>query len=449
MPADIEIRKLGLAAPPLGIAYIASVIEGAGNSVTIVDMGALGTTYKELGEELARLHPDVVGVTSTTPTIYEAVKCVTVSKQACPEAVTVMGGCHITFCPAETMRLCPDLDIGVIGEGEATVVDLLDALSGKKSLAQVDGITYRDNGQIVRTKPRRLIENLDDVPFPARHLLPFDRYTLLNRKFPMGGMITSRGCPFGCTFCSSSRVYGKRFRGRSPSNVVDEMELLVERYRARSIEILDDTFTIDKNRARGIAEEIIRRGLDVSWVFGSRVDTIAPDLLHLFKKAGCYMVYYGIESGTDRILKELNKGITLEQVRKAILWAKRAGIETIASFIIGTPGETRAEAMQTIEFARKCGVDYAQFTVMTPYPGTEIYESAKREGHLITEDWSKFTTLKPVLCTKELSAEEQESLVALAYKRFYLRAPFIIRNIIKGRFRWLGTVAKTYLESLI
>ncbi|MGQ9759268.1 MAG: B12-binding domain-containing radical SAM protein [Candidatus Methanomethylicaceae archaeon] len=437
-----SVSALGLKAPPLGLAYIAASLEKEGHDVSIIDSTALELSHQQLGERLQKERSDVIGVTSTTPTIYDAMKAVTIAKKSCPECITIMGGCHITFLPEETMAECPELDVGVIGEGEATIVDLLRALETKRPLKEVDGIVYRKDNTVIRTRPRKLIENLDEIPFPARHLLPLDKYTVLGERCRLGNILTSRGCPFSCIFCSSSQFYGRRFRGRTPKNVVDEMEEIIKKYNIRSFEIVDDTFTIDKKRAKEIAEEIVKRGLDIWWVCGSRVDLITKELLQAFKKAGCGLIYYGIESGSEKVLKILKKAITLDQVKTAIRWAKKTGIEVIGSFIIGTPGETKEDVIKTIKFAKESGIDFAQFTAMTPYPGTEVYQIAKAEGLLTTNNWSCYTTIKPVMRTKELTVEEISSLVVLAYRRFYLSTSFIFKQLLKRRIKWIWPVIK-------
>ncbi|MCX8181866.1 MAG: B12-binding domain-containing radical SAM protein [Candidatus Methanomethyliaceae archaeon] len=444
--ASLEtVATLGLKAPPLGLAYIAAAIKKEGYDVSIIDSVALDISHHKLGEILQREHPDVIGVTSTTPTIYDAMKSVTIAKNVCPDSITIMGGCHITFLPEETMGECTSLDIGVIGEGEATVVDLLNAFEAKKPLSEVDGIVYRKDAKLVRTRPRRLIENLDDIPFPARDLLPLDRYTVLGERHRLGNILTSRGCPFRCIFCSSSQFYGKRFRARSPKNVVDEIEELINKYKIKTFEIIDDNFTVDKKRAMEITEEIIRRGLKIWWTCGSRVDLISRELLESMKKAGCALIYYGIESGSERVLSILRKGITLEQAKSAIRLAKEVGMEVVGSFIIGVPGETKEDVMKTIKFAKESGIDFAQFTAMTPYPGTEVYEIAKREGLLRTNDWSHYTTINPVMRTKELTVEEISYLVGLAYRRFYLSLSFIYKQLAKKRLKWIWPVIKNNL----
>jgi radical SAM superfamily enzyme YgiQ (UPF0313 family) len=439
------VSKLGLRAPPLGLAYLGAMLEKENVDVTIIDAAVKEMSHSDVEEMLRSLNPDAIGVTSTTATINDALKTVTIAKQQCPQAVTVLGGCHVTFMPSETLASCPALDIGVMGEGEVTMSEIAKALKENTRFSAIDGIVYRKDGQIVVNKSRALIENLDAIPFPARHLLPMSRYTVLGQKTVLASMITSRGCPFHCIFCSSSLMYGKQFRSRSPENVVDEIEEIVTKYKTHALEFLDDTFTVNKHRAEEIARQIIQRKLDVRWIFGSRADLITKDLLNVFKKAGCYMFYLGVESGSERVLKTLKKGISLQQVRDALRAAREVGIEVTGSFIFGSPDETKADAMATINFAREAGFDFAQFTSMTPYPGTEVYELAKRDGLIMTEDWSKFTTIEPVMRTRQLDVKQISKLIFKAYKNFYLRGSFLTKQIMKGRFKIMIHVAKNYL----
>ncbi|MDI9609074.1 MAG: radical SAM protein [Candidatus Verstraetearchaeota archaeon] len=441
---SFEIQSaLGLNAPPLGLAYIGAVLERDGYDVTIIDAPISCESQEGVIKKLQSIKPDVIGVTSMTPNIGDAVSLITKIKQKMPNPVTVLGGCHITFMPEETMDACPAIDVGVIGEGEVTMLEIVRSIESGRPLDAVDGIVIRDRGKIRRTRPRRLIEDLDTLPFPARHLLPMEKYTALGERTPIGNVITSRGCPFRCIFCASSRLYGNTFRARSAENVVEEVSELVDKYRINFIEFVDDTFTINKKRSFRLAD--LLRKLDVFWAFGSRVDTVSEELLRAFRRAGALMFYMGIESASERVLRFLKKGITLEQIRSAISSAKKAGLETTGSFIIGTPGEKKEEAIETIKFAISSGIDYAQFTAMTPYPGTEVYEFAKMNRLLETEDWSKYTTIKPVMRTFEMTAEEIRSLISMAYRKFYLRPKFLVMQVAKKRILVLKPILRRYL----
>lgn len=444
MRQSFEIQSaLDLNAPPLGLAYIGAVLERDGYDVTIIDAPISCESQEGVIKKLQSLKPDVIGVTSITPNIGNAVSLITKIKQKMPASVTVLGGCHITFMPEETMATCPAIDVGVIGEGEVTMLELVRSIESGKPLDAVDGAVIRVGGKIRRTRPRRLIEDLDTLPFPARHLLPMKKYTALGERMPIGNAITSRGCPFRCIFCASSRLYGNTFRARSAENVLEEVSELVEKYRINFIEFVDDTFTINKNRSFRLAD--LLRKLDVFWAFGSRVDTVSGELLQAFRRVGALMFYMGIESASERVLRFLKKGITLEQIRSAISSAKKAGLEITGSFIIGTPGERKEEAIETVKFAISSGIDYAQFTAMTPYPGTEVYEFAKMNRLLETEDWSKYTTIKPVMRTFEMTVEEIRSLISMAYRKFYLRPKFLVMQVAKRRILVLKPILRRYL----
>ncbi|MEM2850980.1 MAG: radical SAM protein, partial [Candidatus Bathyarchaeia archaeon] len=234
----IEIASaLDITVPPLGLAYLASILEREEHSVRIIDAQALGISQPQIKREIARGQPDIVGVTSTTATIGEALAIVKAAKETCPSVVTVLGGPHVTFLPTETLRDCPYLDVVCIGEGERTILELAQTIKRKETLSRVRGIVYRSGDYIIKTSPQPLIDELDTLPFPARHLLPMDKYTILGERAIVGHIMSSRGCPFNCTFCASSLLFGKRFRGRSPKNVVNEIEEVVSQYNPESIEL--------------------------------------------------------------------------------------------------------------------------------------------------------------------------------------------------------------------
>lgn len=423
---------LGITVPPLGLAYLAAVLENNGHSVRIIDAPALNLSLLQIRRELERDQPDVIGVTSTTPTIYEALAVVRTARKVCPNAVTVVGGPHASFFATETLKGCRELDVVCKGEGEKTMLELAQAVERKESLSNVKGIVFHSGDNIMETTPQPWIKDLDSLPFPARHLLPMDRYTILGKKSVIGNIISSRGCPFNCAFCASSLLFGRIFRARSPKNVVDEIEQLVHDYRPETIEFSDDLFTLDKKRTEAICDEIERRGLDISWACSSRVDTISRALLQRMKRAGCMLIYYGVESGSQRVLNLMKKRISIEQIVKAIKWTKEVGIEALASFIIGFPGETREDVEKTIAFAKKLDTDYAQFSFATPYPGTELYRLAKERGLLLTENWSHYTAGRPIIAIdNSISQDDLTKLLTKAYQSFYLSPKLLLRHLLK------------------
>lgn len=433
IPPEVELYSTAqMIAPPMGLAYLAAVLEQHGYEVEVLDAPVFELTYEKLPSEVERRKPDIVGITATTAVAPSAFKTARIVKETIPEALVVMGGPHITFLPEGTMRTEPSIQIGVIGEGEYTLLDLVKTWEKSRDLRKVKGVIYRENGNLKYAEPRPLIENIDELPFPARHLLPMERYKVFGKHEILGLIFTSRGCPFNCTFCSSSLIFGKGFRARSPKNVVDEVEEFVEQYKSNHIEFVDDLFILDKKRVKEICREIKERGLDIIWVCSARADTVDGELFKTIRDAGCIMVYLGVESGVQRVLNLMRKGIKVEQSIRAVKLAKEADLQVVASFVLGIPGETWEEALETIRFAKKLDPDFVQFSLATPFPGTELYRVAKEKGLLLTEDWTKYTVLKPVMQTEELSEEKLKRLIKKAYFDFYLQPHVIWRYIRRG-----------------
>ncbi len=441
-------RILGTGAPPLGIGYLAAYIREAGHDVILIDGFEENLSKQDLINRIKRFSPDVVGISTLTANLYRGYEMAKVIKEIDDKIKIVMGGPHVSFTPEESLRECPYVDVIVRGEGEITLSELLKELEKKKpDLKSVQGITWRtQDGKIVSNPPRTLIEDLDKLPFPAYDLLPMNRYRA-NKKVITGSMITSRGCPFGCIFCSSSKLMGKRWRGRSPENVVEEMELLIKKYGVNEIEFLDDTFTFNKERAIKIANLIRKRGLEIAWGCSSRVDTFDDEIAKELKKGGCYRIYMGIESGSQKILKILNKGITLEKAKKAVSIAKAHGLEVIGSFIIGVPGETKEDIISTIRFAKKLGIDYAQFTLLTPYPGTFIYQYALKNNLLLTKNWSLYGMLDPVMKVPGFTSKDLIKFIKKAYISFYINPAFFWKEMKKGRVFFLKRAISGFLKA--
>lgn len=426
-PSRSTIKSLlGTTGPPLGLAYLASALEAEGHEVRVVDSLAMDYELEDVGREIKRFDPELVGITATTPMIYDAYEVARVAKAENPNCTVALGGPHASFTARETLSECGEVDVVVRGEGERTFAELA---SGEE-LRRIRGIAYRDDGRLRETAERGFIESLDELPPPAYHLLPMRRYKFKGLRFAT--MVTSRGCPFGCIFCSSSRLMGKAWRGRSPENVLEEMRLLREGYGVREIEILDDTFTLSRRRTREICELIREQRLDVSWSCSSRVDTIDEGTAREMRAAGCHSIYLGVESASQRSLDFLRKGISLAAARRAMAMLRRLNFNTVASFIIGIPGETVRAIERTIEFAKRLNPTFAQFSLLTPYPGTELYEYASRKGLLLTRDWSRYTVLEPVMRIPRFTAQKLRWLLNKAYLSFYGRPLQVLRLLKFG-----------------
>ncbi|MFA6332542.1 MAG: radical SAM protein [Methanoregula sp.] len=436
LDTSLTARGLGLKTPPLNLMYLAGAVEQAGFFPDIIDANLLNAPPDKITEIISRLRPDLAGLTATTATISKAFQYIKKIRDAVPECFIFIGGPHVTFLPTETLAECRELDAVVIGEGEETVVDLVKSFSTTDPHwpDTIRGIAYRrkdgDRERIMVTPARPLIQNLDAIAFPARHLVPFNEYKLLNRNAAIGFMITSRGCTFACNYCSSSYMMGGKFRARSPKNVVDEVEELAVAYHVDTIEFLDDNFMLDRPRALNIAREIRSRGLDVSFVASSRVNEVNHDVLSELKQAGLSTIYYGVESGSPRTLELMNKRITLSMAEDAVRTAKDCGISVLTSFILGYPGETYEDMNATIRFAIHLDPDYAQFTILTPYPGTPIFQELKEKNLLATDDWDRYTVMEPVIRYESygLTSKQVSRKLREAYLRFYLRPGYLFRR---------------------
>jgi anaerobic magnesium-protoporphyrin IX monomethyl ester cyclase len=443
---------MGINAPPLGLMHLAAYLEKHAIPVEILDANILGYGPRRIALEAKRSRVDIIGLTAATPAINSALAVMDAVRAMNPDVVGIIGGVHSTFMPGQVLDRCQAMDLVVRGEGEETLLELARTLDGfsweglggrsrgsgrwrlfSGLVSKVAGIAYRspDGTEVRLTPPRPLIKDLDALPFPARHLVPFGRYTIQGRETSIGSMVTSRGCPFACAYCSSSRILGTGFRCRSPANVAGEVTLLHEKYGLSEVELVDDIFTLNKKRARDFAAEMRQRRLDVRWVASSRVDTIDRGLMEDMRRGGLSKIYFGVESGSQRVLDLMNKRTTLEKARAAFKAAKGSMVKTIGSFMFGYPGETLAEMRQTIRFATELDPAYAQFTILTPYPGTPIYEKMKRAGLLLTEDWDQYTILKPVIKYEAFgyTAPLLRRMMASAYMKFYLRPSYIARHL--------------------
>jgi len=450
-PPDIKSKYkdvLGLTAPPLGLAYIGAVLEEHDVNVTILDAPALDMDLQGCRRELGHKHVDLLGVQTTTPTIRQALAVGKITKELYPECTVTMGGYHATFMPEQVLRENDFVDVVVRNEGEYATLELVDALENEKPLRNIDGINYRDGGRIVETPKRRPIEDLDALPFPARHLLPMSEYMLFGRKQVLATMICSRGCPMGCSFCASSAMHGRRVRFRSPENAADEMERVVDDYKVRMVGFMDDTFTLFPKWVYSFCKGIISRGIDVVWGCTARVDRFNKELLSQMWRAGCRTLLFGVESGNQKILDNVQKGTKVAQARRAFKTAKDIGMHTIASMTLGMPGESKTTIDETIGFAKRVNPDYALFSLATPYPGTKFYELASKMGLIRIKDWTHFTLLTPVIETVDLTLRELQDTQRAAFKEFYLRPNYLFRQLSRDKLLFALVMYKVFKGGL-
>ncbi len=441
---SLEIYKItGMNAPPLGLAYIASVLERAGHKVKIIDSPTLKMSTEEFLHEIRSWKPDLIGLSLITPTAPSGYRVIKKIKEEFHELPIIVGGPHPTFMFKEALN--EGADIVVRFEGEYTTLELVNTIEkhglNHNALRKIKGIAFKDsNGEYIVTENRPLIANLDELPWPARHLLPMDKYTVFNKPIRIAHVMASRGCPYGCVYCSTSYFWGRAVRFRSAENVVNEIEHLVEKYGVKSVVFADDELTINRVFIENFIREIRERGLDITFACGSRVDHVDRELIRKLYGNGCVMLYFGVESASQETINKIGKRITLDQAVKAFKWVKEVKGAASGSFILGFPWETIEDMKKTVEFAIKLDPDYAQFTALTPYPGTPLYRFAKRFGLIVDENWEHYTTIKPVMRGFHFTLNDLGKMLKYAYRRFYLRFKFIWRELKAGRLRDIASI---------
>lgn len=407
----------------LGLGYLAAVLEKNEHQVDVIDCQLLKLSLEDFRSEISKRQPNIVGVTSSTLTYQSALKLVKIVKEACPDCITIAGGPHVTFWDDKALEECPELDIVVRREGEITMLEIVQKIEADKSYDDVLGTTVRKEGKIVKNPDRPYIEDLDVLPFPARHLWPMER---LREYEDILYLATSRGCVYWCEFCTTVRMHGRKYRMRSPKNVVDELEFLHKTYGAKKFTFCDDAFTVDQPRTEALCSEILQRGLKIEWNCGTRVDMITKDLLMKMKESGCISVWFGVESGTQQVLDAMKKGITPELTIKVLGWVRELGLKPVPNVILGFPGETKKSAWKTIKFVEKIAPDEVGFyNVATPFPGTPMYDIVKEKGWLRVTDFDMYDTTHPIFETPWLSMKDLGKLREGAFHHYYLRTAFL------------------------
>jgi len=437
LPETIE-EKRGFN-PPLGLLYLAGYIQEHSSNfeVKIMDCLAQRLDYSQIEQSIVDFNPDVVGITAMSFTIVDVMKIVEITKRFNKNIKVVIGGPHVNIYGRETLDL-GNVDFIVLGEGERPFNDLINNLDNEDKLKDIKGLIFYDKDKhYIHTGLPGLIQNLDEISIPARNLVDNNLYSsVLGTSKLVTTMITSRGCPYKCLFCDRPHL-GKVFRARTAEGVLKEINDCLK-YGIREFLMYDDTFTIDRQRVFDICDMIIDQKLDIIWDIRARVNTVDEELLKKLKQAGCIRIHYGVESGTQKILNVLRKGITLEQVEKAFALTRKVGIETLAYFMIGNPTEDRLDIERTIKFIKKIKPDYVHITATIPFPATNLYAMALEQGVISNDVWLSFAKSPsidfiPPLWTEKLTPEELHQYIKKAYRKFYFRPSYIIKRLLALR----------------
>lgn len=457
-------RSSATLSPPLGIAYIAAYLRKHGYFCEILDGAVAPIPFEEILRRAGEF--DFIGITSVTAyysRVRELIETLKTLGEKCPKIL--VGGPHATAMPEEVLD--DGGDVAIIGEGEETTLELVDflqrnPLNWRTHATQIRGIVFKDeNANIVKTQRRPLIEDLDRIPMPARDLLPMNLYSASvarSSAFPSHTLLTSRGCPGSCTFCSHLS-FGKNVRRFSPDRVVEEMVVLRNQYGANDIQIWDDHFVTDHDFINEVKKLLAKEKFDKSFSVESRVDAVTPELLRTLKTMGCEYVAYGIESGSQRILDYIRKNETLEQIRRAVAWTKDAGLKIRGYFILGFPTETLEEMEATLRFAMELDIDVASFTLFVPFPGTADWQRAQKRGTFDSSYYQKKILPEinfldsPIYVPEGMTAQELLQFHRRAYNRYYLRPKFVAKRLMKlnsfSELLSLTKGAKTLLTNLI
>jgi anaerobic magnesium-protoporphyrin IX monomethyl ester cyclase len=430
--------RLGDLHQPLGLLYLATVLKNAGVDVSISDeLVGDNSLYS-----WDKFHPDIIGITVTTPLFERACELVTQFKEK--GLKVILGGPHISSVPEESLNKS-GADAVVIGEGEDTVIDLC----RESDWSKVPGIMFRNNGNIIRTDPRKLIQDLDTIPIPDRSFLDLSKYRNdVEFGFPIQGgdilmrVFTSRGCPYLCTFCSTFNIFGRKVRFRTAKNILEEIRYLMDKYNTRHIMFMDDTFTLKEDVVQELSAQFIKDKLDLRWACFARVG-LNPDTLKAMKAAGCQLIGYGVESGSEKVLKNVKKKTTPEQIQTTFANTRNAGIDSKAFFIVGLPGEDVEDFEKSIEFAKKINPPFLWLSMFYPLPGTEAYDAVVKEGKL--SDANKVSYFQSD--DAELQRRHRTFL-----RKFYLRPGYItnlFQNFSLRRLLYFIRMFKAYFHGVM
>lgn len=444
-----KVKTFRYGLPSIGICILAAVLRDKGYKCEVIECEALGKSPEETASLIAQKKPAYVGITSTTSVIFDAAYIASLIKKELPDTKILLGGAHLSAVPTDTLEKFESFDIGVIGEGEVTIVDLIDTLEAGKDLANVKGIIYRDGDKLNITERRELINDLDSLPYPAHDLLnpkfPENYLPMFNNfiRSPAVSAVTSRGCPSKCTFCDRT-IFGNRYRFHSADYVFKYLKYLKSEYGIRDFLFYEDTFIVSRARVKDLCNLIIDSNEDFLWTCLGRIDSFNEEVMKLMKKAGCWQISFGIESGSSKVLETINKRIDLKEVEHVVHRVKKIGMRVKGLFMIGNPSETLETIMETIKFSRRIDIDEFTCSALMPLPGSEVAKVAHEYGKY-DGNWKGLNTANVVFVPFGLKKEEIENLRLEAIRGFYLRPkiiisylffviknPLFIKNILMG-----------------
>jgi anaerobic magnesium-protoporphyrin IX monomethyl ester cyclase len=419
--------------PVLGLACIAAPLVKSGYNITILDLNLYNNPKDILTKKLKELKPDIIGLTATTAIVHKIINIAKTARELLPYVTIVAGGPHPTALPEDLLK-SSCIDIVVLGEGDK----IFQIIAESQNLKDIPNIYYKDNGEIIYSHIlNESIEDLDALEFPAYSLFDIPKYVMpkiFARKSPLAFMETSRGCYAHCVYCNKN-IHGYRLRQKSPRRVVDEMEYLLK-MGFNEIHIIDDVFTADMKRAYEVCEEILRRRLKFPWYprGGIRVDRVNRELLAIMKRAGCYRIPFGIESGSQRVIDAIKKNITLQQSENAVRLSKEAGLEVECYFMIGLPTENEDDILKSINFAKKLDPDYVKFAITLPFPGTEMFDEMMKTNRIKSFHWQDYNFAAPrnVYEHDKLSWKQIDYFYAKCHRDFYFRPTYIMKSIYRA-----------------
>jgi anaerobic magnesium-protoporphyrin IX monomethyl ester cyclase len=411
--------------PMLGLAYIASSVRDQGHEVKIIDYEVNQWSIDRVADDIAEYKPDVVGQTAYITNMRRCARVAAIAKSVNPDIYTILGGPQVTIFPKEAFE-SEHVDAIVLSEGEIIIRNLLNALGDEEAMREVKGIWYRDpSGEVIQNVREGLVDDLDIFPAPALDLYEMEKYypPAHIRGKKVAHLLTSRGCPFKCTFCETKLTFGRSFRYHSTEQIIKELQRLIDEG-FDSFQFYDDIFTANKKRVKELCDAIIEKGWKIQWMCFTRTNCVDVDTLNLMKRAGCYLITYGGETGDDELLKLIKKDLTVETNMRGIRMTREVGIQTMSSFMLGLPTETPEQTMRTIDFAVESGLDYAVFPITEPYPGTELWIDAQKYGTFDTSgkyENSLLSENSAVWIPHGRTREELEKKAQLAMRSFYWR----------------------------